>query len=120
MLCKGTVLIKKTIVSITENPHFRWCFVMEYLAGGTIAELIRKEGPLSEDRCLLISSQIASALHYTHMKGFLHRDITSSNIMLDQHDNAKLIDFGLSQVSANFVEYRGDVSLLPMPETRLP
>lgn len=41
--------------------------------------------------------QAARALAYAHVQGFLHRDIKSSNIMVDHHDQVYLVDFGLTR-----------------------
>lgn len=95
--------------AVTDHPYvvtFRayfetakgWCFVMEYLPEGSIRDLVRKKGPFKEDTARLLSAQVALAIQHVHEKGFLHRDISSSNVLIDSRGNAKLIDFGLSQI----------------------
>ncbi|KAG0410364.1 hypothetical protein HPB47_012509 [Ixodes persulcatus] len=71
---------------------------MEYLPEGSIRDLVRKKGPFREETARLLSAQVALAIQHVHEKGYLHRDISSSNVLIDSKGNAKLIDFGLSQI----------------------
>lgn len=75
--------------------------VMEYMAGGSLAGLIQREGPLPLERVLRITEAIASALDYAHAPPFqlVHRDVKPANILLDAHGNPKLSDFGLVKVA---------------------
>ncbi|EEC09531.1 serine/threonine protein kinase, putative [Ixodes scapularis] len=75
-----------------------WCFVMEYVSRGTLSQIIRRSGPLTETKAKLVSAQLAHALNFVHGAGYLHRDISSSNVLLDDRGNARLIDFGLCQL----------------------
>jgi eukaryotic-like serine/threonine-protein kinase len=70
--------------------------VMELCTGGSLADVIRREGPLSPDRVRLIGAQLADALAAAHAEGVLHRDIKPGNILLDRYGTAKLADFGLA------------------------
>lgn len=76
-----------------------WCFVMEYVSRGTLSQIIRRSGPLPENRAKVVAAQLAHALNFVHEAGYLHRDISSSNVLLDERGNARLIDFGLCQLS---------------------
>jgi hypothetical protein len=68
--------------------------VLEYLAGGTVADRIRR-GPLPVRDILALGGVIADVLHYLHRAGFLHRDVKPSNIGYTDEGVAKLLDFGL-------------------------
>lgn len=71
--------------------------VMEYLPAGSLQSLLRTEGNLSIKDGLSILIQVAEALHATHRKGILHRDVKPSNVLIDQFpDRVKLSDFGLA------------------------
>ncbi len=70
---------------------------MRLLTGGSLADSIG-QGPINIDRALAIFQQIAKGLAYAHSKGVVHRDLKPSNILLDQHENAYLTDFGLARV----------------------
>src|SRR5260221_4545226 len=71
---------------------------MRYLKGGTLTERMRAGPPLSLLDIGTILTQIASALDYAHQHGVIHRDIKPSNILLDEHGNAYLADFGLARL----------------------
>lgn len=80
----------------TEIP----VLVYEYMSNGTLFELIHKKGTnalKSVTACLRIAYDIASALSYIHsfaMPRLIHRDIKSSNILVDEHFQIKISDFG--------------------------
>lgn len=72
-------------------------YVMDFIDGKSLKELVDQEGPLPEDRALRYIRQVADALAYVHGQGLLHLDIKPGNIMIDHADNAVLIDFGASR-----------------------
>ena len=72
-------------------------YVMDYINGCSLSDLVRREGPLSESRALGYIRQVCAALSYVHAHGRLHLDIKPGNIMVDQEGNAILIDFGASK-----------------------
>ncbi len=75
--------------------------VLEYLEGHTLSDGIQTEGPLPIRRVVRIATQIASALAAAHARNVIHRDLTSANIFLVQHDgrpdHVKVLDFGISK-----------------------
>jgi serine/threonine-protein kinase len=74
-------------------------FVMEYLPGPTLTELVGRDGPLPCDRVVRLMMQLCSALSEAHAIGLVHRDIKPGNIIVccrgGIDDVAKLLDFGL-------------------------
>ena len=74
--------------------------VSPYITGGSIYERLKK-GPLSLDDSLRLSVEIASALDHLHGLGIIHRDITSSNVLLNSKGHAYLADFGLARIISN-------------------
>lgn len=72
-------------------------YVMEYLDGGTIDDLIKANGRLSATQTVDITRQVCSALQYMHGNRMLHLDLKPKNIMLTSKGQVKLIDFGLSK-----------------------
>lgn len=72
-------------------------YVMGYIEGKSLRDLVKENGPLDESLALKYISQICEALRYVHSKNRLHLDIKPGNIMLDGKDNAILIDFGVSK-----------------------
>jgi serine/threonine-protein kinase len=70
--------------------------VQEYLAGGTLAERIRR-GPLSPSAALDLAITLAGALDALHRAGLVHRDVKPSNIGFTAGGDVKLLDFGLAR-----------------------
>ncbi|MFC6089564.1 serine/threonine-protein kinase [Saccharothrix lopnurensis] len=70
--------------------------VMELCAGGSLADLVKREGPQAPERVRRLGTQLADALAVAHAEGVLHRDIKPGNILLDRYGTAKLADFGLA------------------------
>ncbi|MFC1672067.1 protein kinase, partial [Planctomycetota bacterium] len=72
-------------------------FVMEYVEGKPLDELIPKGGALEEEYSLHICMQIARALGYAGKLGIIHRDVKPSNILVTSDGIAKLCDMGLAK-----------------------
>ncbi len=76
-----------------------WYYVMEYLPGLNLGELVQRHGPLPPGRAVYLLRQVCQALREAHAVGLIHRDIKPSNIIAARRggrdDVAKLFDFGL-------------------------
>src|SRR5208282_4596197 len=76
-------------------------FVMEYLDGPTLEELVGRTGPLPPGRVVYLLRQLCGALAEAHSAGLVHRDLKPGNVIVatlgGQRDVAKLLDFGLVQ-----------------------
>ncbi len=86
-------------------------YVMEYLPGKTLADIVEKHGPMDPARVVSILEQICGALAEAHALGLIHRDIKPGNIFAAErggiYDVAKLLDFGLAKPIAR----TGDLNL---------
>jgi len=71
---------------------------MEYLPGGDLRSLVQKKGVLPQPQVLQILKDIGEALDFAHSRNVLHRDVKTSNILLDGKMRARLSDFGLVRV----------------------
>ena len=94
------------IADVTDcgsTPDGRFFFVMEYIDGIDIGQLLGREGALPIERALLIAVQVCRALEAAHKAGIIHRDLKPSNVMLlrdrDQEvgDLVKVLDFGVAK-----------------------
>ena len=72
--------------------------IMEYVDGATLAQVIEREGPLSEPRATGIALQMLSILDAAHALGIVHRDIKPANIMITAAGQVKLADFGIAHM----------------------
>src|SRR5207245_8032070 len=76
-------------------------YVMEYLPGLNLEDLVQRYGRLPPERAVHLLRQVCDALREAHAVGLIHRDIKPSNIISCERgaisDVAKLLDFGLVQ-----------------------
>ena len=82
-----------------EGEHF---YIMEYLEGETLADVLQRDRVLPVQRALHITAQIAGGLAAAHSCGIIHRDLKPDNIMLldrlGDRDFVKVLDFGLAKM----------------------
>ena len=91
--------IVKMVTAVEEDgQHY---LVMEYVAGGSLRELLEKQGPLPIARILEIGLELADALTRAHHLGIIHRDLKPSNVLLAEDETARLTDFGHAHVVAS-------------------
>ncbi|XP_076895826.1 CBL-interacting serine/threonine-protein kinase 25-like [Bidens hawaiensis] len=72
-------------------------FVMEYVTGGELFAKVLK-GRLKEDVAKKYFQQLISAIDFCHSRGVSHRDLKPENLLLDENENLKVSDFGLSSL----------------------
>ena len=70
---------------------------MEYVAGGTLEDLVRDKGPMPAADAARVIGQVIDGLEAAHAGGILHRDIKPSNCFIAQDGSVKVGDFGLSR-----------------------
>ena len=85
------------IVSILDYGEYQGSpyIVMPFLRGGTLQDRLT-EGTLSAVEGARLSEQISAALAHAHAHDVIHRDVKTSNILLDDEGNALLSDFGFA------------------------
>ncbi|CAN0907353.1 CBL-interacting serine/threonine-protein kinase 25 [Linum grandiflorum] len=79
-------------VMATKSKIF---FVMEYVRGGELFAKVAR-GRLKEDSARKYFQQLISAVDFCHSRGVSHRDLKPENLLLDENENLKVSDFGLS------------------------
>jgi serine/threonine-protein kinase len=70
--------------------------VMEWVDGRLLREILNEKGKLPAERAVRIALRICEVLEYIHKNGIVHRDLKPDNIMVDDQDRVKLIDFGIA------------------------
>lgn len=83
-------------------------FVMEFLEGPNLQDIIDDEGIIGERRALAIARQIADGLAEVHRHGIVHRDLKPDNVMIvnerDQSEVVKITDFGVAHLMASTLD----------------
>lgn len=110
--CDQRVFREVIISSVLNHPHIarlknflyspaHYFLVFEYVKGRQLYDIIINNGPLREEDGRRYFRQLLSAIDYIHRNSIVHRDLKIENILVDEHDNVKLIDFGLSNFYDN-------------------
>ncbi len=109
-------LAHPAVAQIYAIESWRGCpfLVTEYLAGGTLADRLRR-GPVPEREAVSIAGALAGALAALHDAGYLHGDIKPSNIGFTAAGFPKLLDFGLAR-EPNDAAVAGGTLLYASPE----
>jgi serine/threonine protein kinase KIN1/2 len=106
-------IFRETVISsLLNHPHVvrlknflystsHYFLVFEYARGKQLYDMIISAGPLSEKDARRYFRQLLSAVDYIHRNSVVHRDLKIENIIVDENDNVKLIDFGLSNYYDN-------------------
>ena len=83
------------VLDAHESPFLHY-YVMPYVPGETLRDLLAREGPLPIREVLRIAGTIAEALDYAHSQNVLHRDIKPANILLEGN-RVVVCDFGVAR-----------------------
>jgi non-specific serine/threonine protein kinase len=78
-----------------ERPYL----VMAYMPGGSLADRLRSEGPMSWQEASRAAVRLAGALDTAHQAGVLHRDVKPANVLLSPYGEPQLADFGIARVA---------------------
>ena len=84
------------------------CLVLELVGGDTLAERLRREGPIPLASGLECARQICEALEAAHARGIVHRDLKPANVKMTVDGRVKVLDFGLAKAVAGS-ELRNDL-----------
>ncbi|MCO6436082.1 MAG: serine/threonine protein kinase [Phycisphaerae bacterium] len=87
---------------VGESSGYHY-FVMEYIDGQTVHELLTDGRPLAEQDAVRIVRQVAEALAHAHRVGLIHRDVKPKNVMLTKEGIVKLADMGLAREVNDYV-----------------
>ena len=81
--------------------------VLELIVGGELFDKIVTVGKLTEDQAFFYFNQLVEGVEYCHKLGVCHRDLKPENLLLDEHGNLKISDFGLSSLYVGDAEMDG-------------
>ncbi|KAH9371902.1 hypothetical protein HPB48_003516 [Haemaphysalis longicornis] len=101
--------IDKVVASVVRSPFlvkYYACFatkdayvtVMEYVCGVDLMRVVERALFLPIDQVRIVMAQLILAVEHLHLKGFLHRDIKVSNMLMAAGGRVKLIDFDTNKV----------------------
>jgi tetratricopeptide (TPR) repeat protein len=82
------------IVALFDAQPASGLFVFELMSGGTLADRLAADGPLSPAAGRRLALDLLAALDAAHERGIVHRDVKPANVFFDAAGNAKLGDFG--------------------------
>ncbi|HVQ39218.1 MAG TPA: protein kinase [Pyrinomonadaceae bacterium] len=79
-----------------EGQHF---ISMEFVRGEELSSLIKRIGRLPTNKATDIARQLCAGLAAVHERGVLHRDLKPANIMIDEHGDVRITDFGIAALA---------------------
>jgi serine/threonine protein kinase len=77
-------------------------YSMDFIKGETLEQKLEKKTVTIRQGVKYLSA-VLSAMDYAHREGIIHRDLKPANIIIDQHDNPRIMDFGLARISESSV-----------------
>ena len=75
--------------------------VMQFVDGGDLSDLVKKNGPLPIEKAADYVIQAARGLAFAHAEGVIHRDIKPANLLLDKKGVVKILDMGLARIESS-------------------
>jgi len=103
-------------LGICEGTYF---ITMEFVPGDNLKSIIQMMGPLDPSRALAVAGQVCDGLAEAHRLGVVHRDLKSSNIMIDRDGSARIMDFGIA-LAAETKDLTDRGALIGTPEYMAP
>ncbi len=79
-----------------QGEHF---ISMEFVRGEELSSLLKRIGRLPQDKAIEVARQLCGGLAAVHERGVLHRDLKPANIMLDEHGEVRITDFGIAALT---------------------
>jgi serine/threonine-protein kinase len=95
-------------------------FVMKYISGTSLEDLLEQKRPLAIDEIQRILWQAAVALGHAHQRRIVHRDVKPANIMFDHDGKVMLTDFGISKALQAASGFTGTGMIIGTPHYMAP
>lgn len=96
-----------SFIGVFERTGHVPCLVREFVDGGNLRDLAGGR-PVAPTRAASLIAQVADALHCAHRGGFIHRDLSPANVLVDAADHAYLTDFGIALSVEQQVKREGE------------
>ncbi|XP_075115345.1 protein kinase C delta type-like [Leptodactylus fuscus] len=84
-------------LNAAHQSQDRAYYIMEYLSGGSLEELLRRCGSLNIETTRFYTAEMVCGLQFLHGQNIIHRDMKPANIMLDGNGHIRIIDLGLAR-----------------------
>jgi len=84
-----------SVYDIQSRAGLQW-YVMEFVPGANVAQLVKKEGPFPIQKTERLMFEALSALEHAHGLGLVHRDIKPENMLIEPDGRLRITDFGLA------------------------
>lgn len=88
----NVLTVHDTGTTADERPYL----VLQYCAGGSLADHVRRRGPLTWPAAMRIAVDLADALSFAHHNRVVHRDVKPQNVLISDHGRPLLADFGVA------------------------
>src|SRR5947208_15548318 len=89
-----------SVLAVSQDPKTgQYFIVMEFVEGGTLRDMLHIHKKIDPDLALRWMEECVAGLTYAHSRGLTHRDIKPTNILIASQGQAKLVDFGLAELS---------------------
>ncbi len=95
------VLRVRAVIRVEDPSGAREGLVLDYAAGGSVAQLLAARGTLTAGETVTILTPIAQALAYLHARGFTHGDVSPGNVLFTEHGKPLLADLGFARMVAD-------------------
>ena len=102
------------VVHIYDYGDFQGApfIVMEYVRGETLAEKIKRHAPMPVSEKLRLMVELCAGLTHAHQAGIIHRDVKPANLLVDQDEHLKILDFGIARVGGSNLTTVGTLGTL--------
>ncbi len=100
-----------SVFDFGETSDGQLYFVMEYVKGIDVAQMLVQQRKLQPLHALSIAAHVCDTLQYAHQHGIIHRDIKPANVMVDMEGRVKVADFGLASLAAQDTSHDDSTTL---------
>lgn len=106
-------LTHPNIIPIYDVGDFKGLpyLVFEYVQGQTLREMLNEQGAFSIERATALIEPILAGVACAHAQGIMHLDLSPRNILIDQNEVPRIMDFGLSKPASN-APGRGETAIM--------